>query len=368
MTFEGSREEGMKGKKENEELGERAEMVQYYHYWENCMLNALSKCILKAIITINGLFTIDVNSNYLNQKQKEQNVLFTVKSKFISNKEVLYNPNSNEIDMELKTRLITCFQNTGKEFIRWMNGTCKTPSIENVEEKDKEYIRNKYSYGTEIDDNQDLKTFVSKLYERLTKISNSLDNNKAKYIREYESEYFGYWGQNARSIYENQLDKNKTLKNFEKKVSLILSYANDFEKKREKQKICSGNFLINNEELITKGKEQINKVINDILKILVKELEEEDMKKFSEIINSNKEKLKEKTNSSDELKRVLGYVSKINGKKLSMELKIHSMSEKIHFLKLHHYPGLDDIEKHFKTLKKEWDNLRVKAKKKMIIY
>ena len=139
-------------------------------------------------------------------------------------------------------------------------------------------------------------------------------------------------------------------------------------KKREKQKICSGNFLINNEELITKGKEQINKVINDILKILVKELEEEDMKKFSEIINSNKEKLKEKTNSSDELKKVLGYVSKINGKKLSMELKIHSMSEKIHFLELHHYPGLDDIEKHFKTLKKEWDNLRVKAKKKMIIY
>ena len=364
MTFEGTREEGQKGKKENEELGERAEMVQYYHYWENCMLNALSKCILKAMITINGLFTIDANSNYLTQKQKEQNVLFTVKSKFISSKEVLYNPNSNQIDMDIKTRLITCFQNTGKEFIRWMNGTCKTPSIENVEEKDREYIKNKYSYGTEIDDNQDLKTFVSKLYERLNKITNSLDNNKAKYIREYESEYFGYWQQNARSIYENQLDKNKTLKNFEKKVSLILAYASDFEKKREKQKICSGNFLINNEELIAKGKEQIGKVVNDILKILVKELEEEDMKKFSEIITTNKEKLKEKTNSSDELKKVLGYVSKINGKKLSMELKIHSMSEKIHFLKLHHYPGLDDIEKHFKLLKKEWDNLRVKAKRK----
>ena len=364
MTFEGTSAEGAKGKKENEELGERAEMVQYYHYWENCMLNALSKCILKAMITINGLFTIDANSNHLTQKQKEQNVLFTVKSKFISNKEVLYNPNSNEIDMELKTRLITAFQNTGKEFIRWMNGTCKTPSIENVEEKDKEYIRNKYSYGTEIDDNQDLKTIVSKLYERLNKITNSLDNNKAKYIREYESEYFGYWGQNARSIYENQLDKNKTLKNFEKKVSLILAYASDFEKKREKQKICSGNFLINNEELIMKGKEQIGKVINDILKILVKELEEEDMKKFNEIITTNKEKLKEKTNSSDELKKVLGYVSKINGKKLSMELKIHSMSEKIHFLKLHNYPGLIEIEKHFKLLKKEWDNLRVKAKRK----
>ena len=70
-----------------------------------------------------------------------------------------------------------------------------------------------------------------------------------------------------------------------------------------------------------KGKEQIGKVVNDILKILVKELEEEDMKKFSEIINTNKEKLKEKTNSSDELKKVLGYVSKINlqGVRLGIE-------------------------------------------------
>jgi hypothetical protein len=117
-----------------------------------------------------------------------------------------------------------------------MNGTCKTPSIENVEEKDKEYIRNKYSYGTEIADNQDLKTYVNKLYQRIGKISLSLEDNKSKYTREYESEHFGYWGQNARSRYENELDKNKTLKNFEKKVSLILFYLTDFEKKREKQK------------------------------------------------------------------------------------------------------------------------------------
>ena len=77
MTFEGSKEEnaGMKGKKENEELGERAEMVQYYHYWENCMLNALSKCILKALITLNGLFTIDSSSTSLTLNQKKQNGL-----------------------------------------------------------------------------------------------------------------------------------------------------------------------------------------------------------------------------------------------------------------------------------------------------
>ena len=72
-------------------------------------------------------------------------------------------------------------------------------------------------YGTEIEDNQDLKTYISKLLQTITKINRSLDDNRSKYIREYESDYFGYWGQNARSRYENELDKNKTLKNFEKK-------------------------------------------------------------------------------------------------------------------------------------------------------
>ena len=70
-------------------LCERAEMVQYYRYLENCMLNILSKCILKAITIINGLFTIDANSNYLSGGQKVKNFLFTVKYKSISYKEVI---------------------------------------------------------------------------------------------------------------------------------------------------------------------------------------------------------------------------------------------------------------------------------------
>jgi hypothetical protein len=38
------------------------------------------------------------------------------------------------------------------------------------------------------------------------------------------------------------------------------------------------------------------------------------------------------------------------------------MQEKIHFLKLHNYPGLEETEEKFIQLKKEWENLRVKAK------
>ena len=38
--------------------------------------------------------------------------------------------------------------------------------------------------------------------------------------------------------------------------------------------------MINNEELISRSKYQIRKVLNNMLKILAKELEDEDMKKF----------------------------------------------------------------------------------------
>ena len=247
-----------------DKFGERKEMVDYYKYWEKCLLNALSKCILKSIITLNELFSLDSNSSTFTNKNKEQNILFVVKSKFITSKEILYNPNPNEIDLELKSRLISSFQNTGREFVRWMNGTCKAPNIEYAEEKDKEYIRLNYSYGTEIAGNNDLKTFVNQLYQTIGKIALSLEDNKMKYIREYAKEYFGHWGQNARAKFETELERNKTLKNFEKKVAAILFSLDDFKKKREPRKLCGGNFIINNEELITKGSEQIRKVLNDI--------------------------------------------------------------------------------------------------------
>jgi hypothetical protein len=57
------------------------------------------------------------------------------------------------------------------------------------------------------------------------------------------------------------------------------------------------------------------------------------MIKFSEIINSNKEKLKGKIKSGVKSKRIFGYVSKINGKKLSNELKIIPFQKKS-FLKI----------------------------------
>lgn len=198
-------------------------MVDYYLYWEKCILNAITKAILKSIITLNELFSLDSNP-LLSTAEREKYVLFVVKAKFISYKEILYNPSIPEIDSELKNRLVNSFKSTGKEFIRWMAATCKSPNIEGVTlgEKIKEYIRDKYSYGTEIEKNKDIKNLVPHFIHNIEKIRLNLEDNKLKYTNEYNQSYFGHWGQTARAKYETQLERNKTLKNFEKTVASIL--------------------------------------------------------------------------------------------------------------------------------------------------
>ena len=75
------------------------------------------------------------------------------------------------------------------------------------------------------------------------------------------------------------------------------------------------------------------------------------MIKFSEIINSNKEKLKGKTKSGVKSKRIFGYVSKINGKKLSNELKIIPFQKKS-FLKITSLFRFRWYQKRFQNLEK----------------
>jgi len=342
-------------KKAVENLGENDDMAGYYRFWELSILNVLTKTILKAIITLYELFSMP-------RQVDNQNILFTIKSKFISSKEIMYNPNTLEIDQMLK-KLIGNFQNSGNDFLRWMDRSCKTPDVTELIEERLEGIASKYSYGAEINSNENIKFYIQKLYSIVSKIDENLNNNKSKYIREYQSDFFGHWGP-SRSKMEIQLERNKSLKNFEIKVNSIMDYLQDFKKKFLKKRICDGNCEINNEELITRGDEQVRKIMNEMLKILAKQVEEEEIKKLMDSIDNSKEKLREKIVDSDTLKKVLDYISKISNKKLSMELKIKDIEEKLHFLQLHNYEGLRHIYDKFEIMKREWSNLRVKAIKK----
>ena len=122
--------------------------------------------------------------------------------------------------------------------------------------------------------------------------------------------------------------------------------------------------MINNEEIIIRGVDQIHKFMETMLRILANELVEENFRKFNEKIENYKIKLMKKIEDSEGLKNVLDDILKIKNKKLRMEIILNDMEEKIHFLELHNYSELPILHETFTRLKKDWYNLLVKAQKK----
>lgn len=344
-----------KGEKKEQEKDLKF-MSSYYNYWEICILDSLTKAILKSMLTLNEMFN-------MMKSPTNSNILFTIKSKFVSSKEIMYQPNTIDIDQILK-KLVQGFQSTGNEFIRWMDTTCKTPDYKDLSEEKMDLIVPEFTYGNIINKNNEIGVTNRQLFQLFIKVEENLVENRSKYIRVYtENEKFGNWCV-SKSVMAKDLERKKYLKNFEVKLNESLDYLDSFRKKFSSKKYCIGNIIINNEDLISKGVDQIKIVINKMLDILVNQIEEEDMKEFMDIIEENKAKLNEKVTNSDSLKYVLDNISKIHSKHMHMKLRILEISEKLHFLKLHDSPKLKELEEKFILLEKEWGNLRVKANTK----
>ena len=265
------------------------------------------------------------------RQANNSNLLFTVKSRFVSSKEIMYIPNHIDLDHILK-KLVTGFQYTGNEFIRWMDTTCKAPEYKDLGDEKLDLIIPRYTYGHDINENPDIKSYISKLYWIFTKIEENLGANKQKYFRVYCDDKFGNWSFSKPQM-QKQLEGNKILKRFEIKLNESLEYLEfSFKKKFSVTKNCEGNCIINNEDLINKGVDQIKLVMNKMLGILETDLEDVDLKQFSDKIEEDKMKLNEKVTDSDSLKNVLDNISKIHSSKMEMELRILEIEEKLHFL------------------------------------
>ena len=84
----------------------------------------------------------------------------------MANKDIFYNPDVQETHRELK-KFLKNYQKTGESFIRWINGTCRTP--ETRDEELQNYICEKYSYVTEIEFSKEIKTYGNSIMQIIKK-------------------------------------------------------------------------------------------------------------------------------------------------------------------------------------------------------
>ena len=87
-------------------------LAVYYHYWERCIYNAITKMIIRSMATFMGMLQC-----------KEGPPLFKVLVS-LNGKDLMISPSLTEVD-KLITKGSKGMVESAKRFVRWMHGTCK---------------------------------------------------------------------------------------------------------------------------------------------------------------------------------------------------------------------------------------------------
>lgn len=86
-------------------------LAGYYHYWEKCIFNAITKCIISSMATFLALL-----------QSKDRPPLCEVKAN-LNGKDLVVTPTVNDIYKYL-TKSVKNMVESARMFVRWMHGTC----------------------------------------------------------------------------------------------------------------------------------------------------------------------------------------------------------------------------------------------------
>lgn len=86
-------------------------LAGYYHYWEKCIFNAITKCIISSMATFLALL-----------QSKDRPPLCEVKAN-LNGKDLVVTPTVNDIYKYL-TKSVKNIVESARMFVRWMHGTC----------------------------------------------------------------------------------------------------------------------------------------------------------------------------------------------------------------------------------------------------
>lgn len=101
--------------------GMSTSLAGYYHYWEKCIFNAITKCIISSMATFLALL-----------QSKDRPPLCYVKAN-LNGKDLVVTPTVNDIYKYL-TKSVKNIVESARMFVRWMHGTCcqTAPQVNNT--------------------------------------------------------------------------------------------------------------------------------------------------------------------------------------------------------------------------------------------
>jgi dynein heavy chain len=331
-------------------------MLEYYHYWERRVFNAITKMIIKALLTLQALFT----------KKDKRPPLFKVKSVY-NPPEVTYYPSQDDIGKLLQS-ITTNILDSAKVFIRWRDGRCDLcePKIVNDEKVDN------HTFYKDVSRIQSILTLQMVINDACSRLSDRLNKNSEYWKKNYDQKY-KLWDEKTKSRVEKLGEKSTPFSSIESKMYLYDSLIKNLNEANPEKRALF--VVIDNSPVQAAVIKQAKSWLKMLCEIL-NDMLTKNSKRISEEIDKFRADLTEQPNDIQGLKAFLSVIAQINGIHMTMEFRLSEVEEQVRTLRMYKRTLSGAFEEKMKfeldpqlaevadNLRARWGDLRVEAIRK----
>lgn len=331
-------------------------MLEYYAYWERRVFNAITKMIIKSLLTLQALFT----------KKDKRPPLFKVKSVY-NPPEVSYYPSQDDIG-KLLQGITTNILDSAKAFPRWRHGRCEfcEPRMINDERVDV------HTFYKDVSKIQSILSLQMVINDSCSRLSDRLNKNSEHWKKNYDQKY-KLWDEKTKSRVEKLGEKSTPFSSIESKMYLYDSLIKNLSDANPEKRALF--VVIDNSPVqaaVIKQAKSWLKMLCDILNDMLTK----NSKRISDEIDKFRSDLTEQPNDIQGLKAFLSVIAQINGIHMIMEFRLSEVEEQVRTLRMYKKTlsgafeenlgfKLDDqLAETADSLRARWGDLRVEAIRK----
>lgn len=319
-------------------------MKDYYYYWERRVYNALTKMILRALLSYKNLIA---------QPSSKQTPLFQITAEY-NHPFLNTQPPLQEVEAILR-KLLYNILHTSDIFWRWKDGTCifcetsKGPNDEPIQ---------KNNFRQEIIDNP----IITQISFIIGDIKNKCSDKARNFKEMWEDDRKKHlWDKKNKLSVDKLIDKNPSTTLLELKMSYYNNMKLEYDEMPKERNAFFISVSFNNviESFKSQAKDWLDRH-GAILKIMG----ERELIQIKKEIEDYHEKLREETNVIDDLKSILNIIAEINNSTMIMEFRISDVMEKYRTLKMYNQNVEPEKMDEAFSLEEKWEELVKEAKLK----
>ncbi|TNN52944.1 Dynein heavy chain 10, axonemal [Liparis tanakae] len=311
-------------------------MADYYKYWERKVLDSLIKMVLRNTQNFNVVLRGDI-------------ALFQI-DVILSAPKIVLQPQISEIYWLIMQCIKDCVEST-KLFVRWMHGTCIECPPQRVGGEDEVVI---FSFYTDVWQHPQINESAMAVSQNIHRLFQSVE----QYLLHWKH-YRSLWEKNKTVVNERFAARKPSCVMFDDKLQSI---------SRIKQEVMleplfrNENIIrLNLEPLAHSLQEAAESRITSLAGLLNKPAKEDVFNLRDEFMQLS-EKLKQKPDTFDDLKSVLGSISDIRSMSLDVELRFIDIQERYRTVAMYKVEvGEDELEL-VANIEQMWNDLFAESK------